>query len=372
MKLNRIAGVLMTTMLCLSSALEAADNMTSTKLNGCKGPVLCSSFPLLDNCDECCKTWHLDVGLLYQQPIFAGNSAGLGFSPIYAQSTATSAAYVDQNIQGLNVCLDYALGLTVSAGYLMQHDQWFVSAKFDWLSSSGGVVFNGTNTLYVANPLLNITASVIDSEGIFIGTGFNPETDPFDSINYNSSLDFYGLDVMLSRGSFHSRCFSYDPWMGVEAIWFTRKQNAASFSTTLPSGTSAVLNIQRDSWGAGPTFGFNGEYHITEGLSLFSDSNVAVLIGQLSGTTSSTLTASGATGYVDPRVATINTPESCAFMVPLRSIIGVKLSTFCLEDKHYVAIKLGYDARAVGVVGPGSSPAGFSLNGLYTDLIWNF
>ncbi len=371
MKLNRIAGVLLTTIVCLSTALEAAD-ITSTKLNGCKGPVLCSSFPLLGNCDDCCYTWHLDIGLLYEQATFPGNYAGRAYIPVANQNTATSSAFVEQTVQNLNYSLDYALGLTVSAGYLMHHDQWFIGAKFDWLSTSGSIEYNDINTQYTANPALaQGIVGATGGHGIFQGTPFVPFDDTFDSINYNAGVDIYALDVTLSRGSYLSGCFSYEPWMGVEAIWFTTTSNAQYASTILTNGRSALLNIQFDNWGAGPAFGFNGEYYITEGLSLFSDSNLAVLIGQVQGTATSTLT-SGTTASAEPNVVVATNNTDGAYMVPVRSIIGIKLSTFCLEDKHYVAIKLGFDARVIAVIPTIGVPTGLSLNGLYADLIWAF
>jgi hypothetical protein len=374
MKLNRIAGVLLTAITCMSTSLTAAD-VTSTKYNGCKGPSLCSSFPLLDNGQNCCYTWHLDVGLLYQQPIFNGNSAGSAFVPVYQQTGTAATSAISQTETTLNVAMDYVLGVTASVGYLMHHDNWFFGAKFDWLSATSNTNFDETNTFYLANRMFadGNTLGLEADFGIFAGSGFDPRSDYFDNINYNANIDIYALDVLLSRGSYISNCFSYEPWMGVEALWFSTATLSKYYTTSsggLGTTSYAQLAANYDVWGAGPTFGFNGEYYITEGLSFFSDSNVALLIGEVTGKYTTSLITSSTT--TDPLESVLNANNSSAYMLPIRSIIGVKLSSFCLEDKHFVALKLGYDVRVVGVAPNQYLGTGFSTNGLYADLVWNF
>ena len=122
MKLNKAAGALLAVVLCNASTLFGADdNMVSVKPNGCKGPVLCPTFSVLDDKGPCCHTWHVDVGLLYQQPGFSGMLSGVSYLGTYNEGS-TEETFKDQNIQPMQESFDYSLGLTVSLGHLINHD----------------------------------------------------------------------------------------------------------------------------------------------------------------------------------------------------------------------------------------------------------
>ena len=72
--------------------------------------------------------------------------------------------------------------------------------------------------------------------------------------------------------------------------------------------------------------------------------------------------------------ATLESYSTQQYFVPIRTILGVKLGTYCLQDEHYVAVKVGYDARyvfaypALYKYGGGS----IAMNGLYVNFIWDF
>jgi hypothetical protein len=53
---NKIIGALFTAYILLSSALFAED-IPSVKPNGCKGPVLCPSYPIYDINSLGCQIW---------------------------------------------------------------------------------------------------------------------------------------------------------------------------------------------------------------------------------------------------------------------------------------------------------------------------
>jgi|GEM_PF-2169336 len=328
----------------LSVMLVAFNSVTadSVKPNGCKGAVLCPTFPIIGNMEDCGYTWHVDIGLLYQQPGFAGMNAGTSYSPVYAE---TSGGFQNQTIKNLLQCFDYSLGLTVSLGHLIKHDDWFVLARFDWMNANSSVNYETAGDYYGPNANFNFDVM------LGLSNNWNPAADYFTSIDYNAEISIYALDVILSRGSYHSKCFSYEPFMGVKALWYNDNQAIDYFGPTttgapLVNGNIPSLNLSQDNWGVGPVFGFNGEYHITNGLSLFSMSDVGILYGQSENDYISTL-SSATTGVTTLQAISNNTQNNCQYYVPVRSIIGIKLDSYCLEDAHYVAIKLGYDVRAI-------------------------
>lgn len=373
----------------LSVMLVAFNSVTadSVKPNGCKGAVLCPTFPIIANMEDCGYTWHVDLGLLYQQPGFAGMNAGTSYSPLYQE---TSGGFQNQTIKNLLQSFDYSLGLTVSLGHLIKHDDWFVLARFDWMNANSSVNYETAGTFYGPNANFNFDVM------LGLSNNWNPATDYFTEIDYNAEISIYALDVILSRGSYHSKCFSYEPFMGVKALWYNDSQAIdyfATFSgTPLTNGNVPSLNLSQDNWGVGPVFGFNGEYHITNGLSLFSMSDIGILYGQSENDYISTL-SSATTGVTTLQAISNNTQNNCQYYVPVRSIIGIKLDSYCLEDAHYVAIKLGYDVRAILATPITSSTTSTAMvdgasvltstittaisndvfmSGLYCDFEWDF
>lgn len=347
-------------MLMSLGTLSASTDM-NVKVNGCKGPILCSNFPILTDCEECCHTWHVDVGLLFEQPAFGGMVAGTSYVSVFAQDT--DGTFQNQTVTPLNQCFDYTPGLTVSLGYLSSHDDWFGLVRFDWLSATikqKEIDQNGTD--YKANSNFDVD--------VLVGSGFNYKTAAWESLTYKSGMDIYSLDFLLSRGAFISRCYSLEPFMGVKALWFNTSQVATYYNPTIFSGNSnrAVFDDKQTNWGAGLMFGLNGEYHFTHGVAFFSDNDVSVLYGQARRTVVSTLTNGGS--ITSPRVITNKNLNDCGYYVPVRTTVGLKLSRYCLEDEHFVAVKIGFDARTILAFPENES--GYSMNGLLLDFVWDF
>ena len=285
------------------------------------------------------------------------------------------ATSVDVNIYLLEQCFDYSLGVVASLGYFMEHDHWFLGANFNWLSASSNRRYDETGALYLLFG--------------FVEGELWDNISPFTAINYEAHIDIYDMTVFLSRGSYHSRSFSYEPFAGVKVLWYNGGQKNIAYGGADPyfGGSTSDYVIQDRSftaWGAGPEFGFNGEYHLGCNLSVFSDSSIAILYGQLNSTIinvsnyASQLNTAGTFSYN----FTYNQP----YFIPIRSILGLKLGKYCLEDCHYIAVKVGYDARYIlvdtgnnahndgaGNMLMGPNP-GYNIasNGLYVDFIWDF
>jgi hypothetical protein len=149
---------------------------------------------------------------------------------------------------------------------------------------------------------------------------------------------------------FHSKCFSFEPFAGVKALWYNGSQTRRGFNNGIiyfrNNNTYLETIFDYTSWGVGPLFGFNGEYFITEEFSIFSDSNIAVLYGKINSSNTSSVIGSNInneTTAVSTYIQDFNQP----YFVPVRSILGLKFGKYCLQDQHYIAIKIGYDARYV-------------------------
>ena len=329
-------------------------------------PVLCPVNPM-DARNDCCYNYHVDIGLIYQQPYLPGMNAGQEYVEIHDGNPVDPDYYHDQ-LTVLEECFDYALGVTASLGYLLKHDDWYLGARFNYLHSSVNSNYNNTE-LSTHHLLINLPYI-----GLSGSTALNEYAEAFDELNgeefnrvvYSASINIYLLDILISRGSFHSKFFSYEPFTGVKALWFDSNDSSQMFA----SNDTGHLIIKQDNWGAGPMFGFNGEYHFFDGLAIFSDSDVALLFGESNLSTEAQQEDLDG-GLVDDQYRSTRYENiGCMIYVPVRSILGLKFSKYCFEDRHYLALKIGYDVQAV--IGLEDLYRGFTMSGLYTNLVWNF
>jgi hypothetical protein len=338
LKQKKIAGILGVMMIALTSL-----SASNVKPNGCDGPVLCPSFPVINNCSKCCYTWDVDIGLLYQQPGFANMSPGYAYQPIFQNppqraNRDASLVWVDQTSKMIEAQYDYTAGLTVGLGYLLKHDNWYVGLNFDYLGASTSKVYQDSNTKYRPSSDFAFQAMA--------GGELNYPYGTWGNINYKANTDIYVLGAVLSRGSYHSNTFSYEPFAGVKALWFDNNQTKKYQSPDNPNANSQyILSTTQDNWGVGPMFGVNGEYHIISGISIFTDSSVGVLYGKNS-YSAKTFVSLGADIETDRNVTNSGNIKNVVY-VPVRTVLGFKLSSYFLEESHYVALKIGYDVQAV-------------------------
>lgn len=349
-------------------AATAIEGTQSVKPTGCKGPVLCPTSRLAER-EDCCHRWHLDVGLLYQQPAFTGMVSGTTYDPLFG--TDSEGEFVNQTVKVLQECLPYSIGLTASLGYYLKHDNWYLGARFDWLSSSMSrdYYFHSSRGEEQIRPNGNLDINIYAGEGVEIDDFI------FDQLQYYTKMDIYVLDVLVSRASYMSNCFTFDPYVGVKAVWFDAKQQANYFEMDDTDLSELVDNPTlwtetENNWGAGPMAGFLSEYRFRKSIAFFSDSDVAVLYG-----VAKTLNNTSIIGQTDLDIETTRSIDlfdnfNCQFYFAARSILGLKFDHLTDDMAHYIAIKLGYDLRVV--VSYPNDENGFAMGGLYTNLVWNF
>jgi hypothetical protein len=354
MKLNKMAGALFAVAATMSTALFGAEEMESTKTkkpNGCTGPVLCTQNPMLMS-NACDASWQFEIGLIYEQAKFAEMHPGYAYTPV----VINTSTFTDVDVVKLEQTFDYNVGLLLSLGSYLPHDNWYAEVHFDWLSSSKTATYKKPGSVYLPSDDFN--------NNVMLGLAPNSY---FDSVDYKASMKFYTLDFTLSRGSYISSSFAFEPTFGVEVLWISTSQNM-SYPLHDDQTAAALFNDKQNNWGAGPRFGFNGLYHIVQELYFFCDNSVAVLLGEARYNNTSMLTAGDTIG-VNQTVG-LSITEATQYYIPVRSIIGIKLAKYCLDEKHYLALKVGYDARAV--ISATSDSKGFVAGGLYLNAEWSF
>lgn len=337
--------------------------------NGCTGERLCSSVAIDEK--QCCTyNWHLDIGLLYEQLSVDGMNAGALYTPsvTFVNDEADSINFSSQEIGELNPCFDYALGLTASGGFFSCHDDWYVGVNFDWISVSQDFLYDVLDSargVYLPNSNFK--------EVLYSGIPIN--FFPFKKIAYEASMDMYQIDLILRKGYFYSLNFSFDQLVGLKALWFNTFQNESFFINIVAVGNLDLYfswGDQSNSWGVGPLYGFNSSYRLSSSCFLFLDGDVALLVGKsdkmdisrvesVDNETQLTGLKNGIKVFDD---------IGCQFFVPVRAILGLQYKRLCAQDNQCLSVKLGYDVR--GVISYPVLDRGFSANGLYANLAWNF
>jgi hypothetical protein len=352
------------------------------KPNGCEGVVLCPSSSNYGKPNDFCDyRWSVNLGLLYQQPWMSDMGAGTADigQNIYQNNTSL---YKNTTSNFLEECFEYSLGLTAGIGYFIDHDNWFLLVDLDWLSANIKNSYNNPGLIYHMAGFLNPN----------VGTTNSLNANVWNSIDTKADLDLYDLNFALSRGSFYSKCCSFEPFAGVKALWYNGSYQRRGYNDTILNTNSYLQSLQKyQAWGVGPSFGLNGEYFFTRQLSVFSDSSIALLYGGINTQTTSL--------YFDPSVnndinsvATYLQSFKQPYFVPFRIILGLKFDKYFLENSHYIALKIGYDIRyVIGDAGLSGNEVNASVegqnfkqnimlyskyniaaNGLYLNFIWNF
>ncbi len=381
-KQTKVAGMFSVMMLAF-----AALTANNRKPNDCTGPVLCSSLPLPGECEDCFCPWHVDTGLLYQRPAFSYMNSGFAYSPVYRNPPVLSpTSFENQTIQLLDEEYEYAVGLTVGLGRALRHDNWFVGVNFDWLSSTASSTHNDETQEY--RPGADFAINAIFRSALDIEDSY------FQKIEYAAKTDIYDFNIRLSRGAYATNYYSFEPFAGVHALWFNTNQTKKYLNPNLSTTSRFSLNSTQDNWAVGPMVGMNGEYTFTKGVSLFANSNISVLYGETRYKLLTTVTSnsSGQNDFPDDRDVTVPGSMLNATCVPVRTIIGMKFFKYVMEGSHYIALKVGYDARAVvfaskeailsqifsnsddtvTFVQAKNIDNGFTMSGLYLDFMWDF
>jgi hypothetical protein len=364
----------------LGASFLLAESKEEGKSKGFKRANLCSSS-VEENCNLCCHLWHLDIGLLYEQPWISDMGAGTVSYNTTIYQNHLEDGYENAESYFLEDCFNYSLGLTAQVGYIMEHDRWFLLANFNYLSASLFKSYEDSNAYY----------SLIGFYNDQVIEPYFQYGNIFESLSHKASVNIYDLNVELTKGSFLSNCFYLEPFFGVKALWYNANQVRKFYKPTvfISNDVYQQASIKYKSWGVGPVFGINSEYFLVHWLSVFIDSEIAVLYGGIDSTNVSL--------FVDPTInnnthgtSTFHQKFNQPYFLPVRSILGLKVSKTFSNDQYFFALKIGYDVRYIivdsglngdvsGGIGRNSSTNfvpknGYNIgaNGLYTDLVWNF
>ncbi len=322
-KLNSFVGVFAGAALMVAS-LSAKESPVGIKPNGCKGPVLCDARPIIDGCG-----WSLDIGVLIET-MRVGNANfyynhGADGGTTWNEPSRTSNQYY--------IGFDLDPGLRAAVGYTSMHDDWMLKAAFEWLSSTGRSDLEQDNAQIRAT---NVPLILYEDDYQIIR---------FQEADARLIVDYYLLDLSVSKGAYFSDKFSFEPLGGIKLNWINynsslKLANAGNTLSTLPTTTSWLRRNITEFWGVGPMIGFNANYHLFVGWSIFSKMDVAILIGE-------TYLKDGI-GFVTTETypgGTTSTNTIQMLSPATRATIGLQYERDLFEETQHLAVRFGFDGR---------------------------
>ncbi len=345
-KIAAIAG----TLLVALSPLSAED----IKPNGCKGVTLCTDMPLNEN-----YGFYFNVGLIYEQMRVSNSMIAYEhiLGPSYPEGTASDPT---NTYNMYNLAFGMEPGFKFGVGYEHGHDAWQVNASFEWLTSQGLV-----NNDVLTPAVINVT--------------LDDNTGNYQNVKSRLDIDYFLLDVYLSRGSFISKKYAFEPVAGFKASWiYYHTDTDFTKSATLNSNQTKLYVSDVDFWGVGPMIGLNGNYHMCAGWSIFALSDASILLGE------------SALNYWDGKITVETVPglykvaTTLQVLCPtMRGVAGLQYERYVMCDSQHLALRAGFDARyyfnqyPVNFMSYNSQPliienGSFGMVGLLLDLGWSF
>jgi hypothetical protein len=295
------------------------------KPNGCKGPSLCTSYPIIEG-----SGGYVEAGLLVQQ--MRVSNTDMAYAIKYGPTLSTEANPY-RSVDMLRPQFSVDAGLRVSSGYYFDGDDWVLKGAFEWLWSRGVLGFKGTSSE------IGIVSPTHIPEVFYTTT----ESTEFLELDATLEVQYFLLDIFLAKGSYFSGHFTFEPFAGVKSCWIfyhSRERYLNDGALHVPSNTSWLRTADTSFWGTGPMIGLNGNYYINQHWSLFSMGDFSVLLGESKITNS--------TGFVITQTTPTNfrVNDTNAILCPTtRAVIGLQYETDAYCETQHFTIKAGFDGR---------------------------
>ena len=271
-----------------------------------------------------------DIGLLYLQMDTSSNAV---CREQIAGSGTTASPTITNNYKSVKFGLDP--GLKIGVGKTYKEKGYQLLANFEYISSSANLDAEATGTNFFEP--IRITSQFYDTEVT--------NQMKFQDVCVTLAIDYFLLDLVISRGSVFSYNFSYTPFAGLKVTWldFSKYQNFSNDvgeGTQMPDGSSWVRTEDSTFWGIGPEVGIDAIYNVFHNWSVYSCWDFAVLMGNAS------------LDYRSGVVTSKTTPteernrDGVSVMCPtFKGVLGLQFDNRLVRLDHSLRLRLGFDMR---------------------------
>ncbi len=323
------------------------------KPNGCNGITLSTDMPLNKN-----YGFYFNVGLIYQQMRVSNTMSA--YKKVLGPTSGGGVSDPTNMYTMYNFPFQMDPGFKFELGYEHGHDNWQVNSSFEWLESTAALnqEVQGTSALKVP---------------------YDDDTEDYLKVKPTLDIDYYLLDVYLSRGSFISKKYSLEPVVGFKATWLYYKSDTDFLGGNSLTSRQVKLYVSKVGfWGIGPMIGLNSHYHLSTGWSIFALSDFSILLGE------STLNYYNGIITVETLPGDNSVTTTLQILCPtMRGVLGLQYGKFLMRNSQHLAIRAGFDARyyfnqyPTANMSQNNNPlilenGSFGMTGLLLDLGWSF
>ncbi len=272
--------------------------------------------------------WYVGLDVLY----WTSKVGGTEFT--YSAGGVPGALPLDGEVHDID--FDWDWGFRVGLGYIFEHDAWDLNLMYTHFYNNGSrnrdAMFNQT-----VIPLLGSTA--INSDDPAVGNTFRYA----ESAKSTYNMDYDGLILNLGRDYFVSRCLSMRPNWGLHSAWFDLKQITRYADGDPQTGglglnTATEVNQHQKIWGLGPQVGWQSDWHLGNGFSLFSNIRGSLVYSHFKVRFKQEIV-----GSVDKK---INEKVNRHSFVPnVQYQVGVAYGVFLNDAKQHLQVSAGFEGQ---------------------------
>jgi hypothetical protein len=173
--------------------------------------------------------------------------------------------------QVINPSIDWAPGFRIGAGYQFPNPPWHVFLEWTHICSSvsgeavtGGDIFSGMF------PIWSLSKDLLKGDFVY-------------SASMNGKIRTDLLDLMTGREVTLVKWFSFRPRFGIRAAFIRQHYNVeylgGSFGGENPVSADEI-KLRNSYWGVGPLAGFDPQFILGKGISLFGLASGSFLLGE--------------------------------------------------------------------------------------------
>ncbi|MGL4347846.1 MAG: Lpg1974 family pore-forming outer membrane protein [Chlamydiales bacterium] len=287
------------------------------------GATTALARPILDECDGCCgNNWWAEIGALYLHPKVAGTEYAYIADSVTSPcggSNCSPIRYVD---------FKWDWGLKVGIGYNFQHDGWDSSLRYKWYETG-----SSSNTTVHATTL----QSVIPLKGF---PTIGDITDVLTKSSRSHSrfkLKYNVIELELGRDYYVSRHLSTHPHFGLKAGFFTLQQSSKYIGGDIGCNLYSVYDCSKY-WGFGPMVGWDNNFHVCRGFSLFANFAASLVYGQFKVNHTETYSIG-----VNQRPGICTNHHS--FIPELEMFFAIQYDRYFWDDMQHFRLRFGFEAE---------------------------
>ena len=219
-------------------------------------------------------------------------------------------------------------GIKVGLGYNFQHDGWDVGLYYKWYETGS----SSTTSVHATT-----LQSVVPLKGFPTVGGPADVLANASKAHSRFKVKYSVIDLELGREFYISRRLSMHPHFGLKAGFFTLQQNSKYIGGDIGCNLYTVSDCSKY-WGFGPMMGWDNNFHICKGFSLFANFAASLIYGQFKVHHRELFSIAG---NPRPNICT----NSHAFIPEIEMFFALQYDRYFWDDMQHFRVRFGFEAE---------------------------